>query len=177
MKEIDRRIQLGWGAFGKLEDVFKGKIPISLKRQAFEQCVLPTITYAAETWSLTKQIIHRLQVTQRAMERAMLGISLRDHIPNVEIRRRTRVTDIALKVATLKWRWAGHISRRDDGRWSNRVLEWRPRTGHRNVGRPATRWSDDIAKAAGRKWKRLTGDREGWRNIEEAYVQQWIDTG
>ncbi|CAH2218467.1 jg25715, partial [Pararge aegeria aegeria] len=62
------------------------------------KCVLPVMTYGSETWSLTMGLIRRLRVTQRAMERAMLGVSLRDQIRNVEIRRRTRVTDIAQRV-------------------------------------------------------------------------------
>ncbi|CAH2207450.1 jg902, partial [Pararge aegeria aegeria] len=53
------------------------------------------------TWSLTVDLLRMLRVTQRAMERAMLGVSLRDQIRNVEIRRRTRVTDIAHRVAKL----------------------------------------------------------------------------
>ncbi|CAH2244701.1 jg1356 [Pararge aegeria aegeria] len=72
------------------------------------------------------------------MERAMLGVSLRD-LRNEEIRRRTRVTDIAQRVAKLKWKWAGHIARRTDGRWGSKVLEWRHRTGKRSVGWPPTR--------------------------------------
>ncbi|CAH2268857.1 jg27184 [Pararge aegeria aegeria] len=60
-------------------------------------------------------LIRRLRVSQRAMERAMLGVSLRDQIRNEEIRRRTRVTDIAQRVAKLKWQWAGHIARSTDG--------------------------------------------------------------
>ncbi|CAH2229923.1 jg24532 [Pararge aegeria aegeria] len=94
-------------------------------------------------------LIRRLRVTQRAMERAMLGVSLRDRIRNVEIRRRTKVTDIAQRVAKLKWQWAGHIVRRKDGRWGPKVLEWQPRTGKRSVGRPPTRWTDDIKRVAG----------------------------
>ncbi|CAH2219909.1 jg23542 [Pararge aegeria aegeria] len=70
----------------------------------------------------------RLSVTQREMERAMLGVSLCDQIRNVEIRRRTKVTDIAQRVAKLKWQWAGHIVRRKDGRWGPKVLEWQPHT-------------------------------------------------
>ncbi|CAH2232298.1 jg21680 [Pararge aegeria aegeria] len=81
-------------------------------------------------------LMRRLRVTQRAMERAMIGVSLRDRIRNVEIRRRTRVTDIAQRVAKLKWQWAGHIVRRKDGRWGPKVLEWQPRTGKRSVGDP-----------------------------------------
>ncbi|CAH2216333.1 jg18744 [Pararge aegeria aegeria] len=74
-------------------------------------------------------LIGRLRVTQRAMERAMLGVSLRDQIRNEEIRRRTRVTDIAQRVAKLKklkWQWAGHIARRTEGRWGLKGVEWRP---------------------------------------------------
>ncbi|CAH2235314.1 jg5884 [Pararge aegeria aegeria] len=84
-------------------------------------------------------LIRRLRVTQRAMERAMLGVSLRDQIRNVQICRRTRVADIAQRVAKLKWQWAGQIVRRKDGRWGPKVLEWQPRTGKRSLGQPLTR--------------------------------------
>ena len=47
--KIFRRIQLEWRAFGKLSDVFKSKFPQYLKTQVFNQCVLPTLTYASET--------------------------------------------------------------------------------------------------------------------------------
>ncbi|CAH2243642.1 jg23567 [Pararge aegeria aegeria] len=69
------------------------------------------MTYGSETWSLTMGLIRRLRVTQRGMQRAMLGVFLRDQIRKEEIRRRTRVTDIAQLVAKLKWQWAGHIAR------------------------------------------------------------------
>ncbi|CAH2265287.1 jg19802 [Pararge aegeria aegeria] len=152
-KEVNRRIQLGWAAFGKLRAIFSSEIPQCLKTKVFEQCVLPVMTYGSETWSLTMGLIRRLRVTQRAMERAMLGVSLRDRIRNVEIRRRTKVTDIAQRVAKLKWQWAGHIVRRKDGRWGPKVLEWQPRTGKRSVGRPPTRWTDDIKRVAAKHAK------------------------
>ncbi|XP_037294379.1 uncharacterized protein LOC115454908 [Manduca sexta] len=177
-REIKRRIQLGWGAFGKLSDVLKAKkVPLNLKRRIFEQCVLPVMIYGAETWSLTKQLIHRLQVTQRAMERAMLGISLRDMVHNTEIRKRTSLRDVAEVIARRKWKWAGHISRTSDGRWGRKVLEWRPRTGHRNVGRQPRRWTDDIIRTAGKDWMRKAQDRASWRNMEEAFTQHWVDEG
>ncbi|CAH2267507.1 jg22595 [Pararge aegeria aegeria] len=105
-------------------------------------------------WHLGAMLGHRISVTilqgvlrkhfgpqipHRAMEISMLGVSLRDRIRNVEIRRRTRVTDTAQRVAKQKWQWAGNIVRRKDGRWGPKVLEWPPRTGKRCVGRPPTR--------------------------------------
>ncbi|KAI8430300.1 hypothetical protein MSG28_000610 [Choristoneura fumiferana] len=175
--EIQRRIRLGWAAFGKLSDVLRGDIPLNLKRRCFEQCVLPVLVYGAETWTLTQKVIHKLQVTQSAMERAMLGISLRDRFRNTEIRRRTRLTDIARVITQRKWKWAGHICRRSDGRWGKAVMEWRPRTGRRNVGRQEMRWTDDLVKVAGRCWMRRALDRDEWRAMQDAFTQHWVAMG
>ncbi|CAH2219528.1 jg8079, partial [Pararge aegeria aegeria] len=71
----------------------------------------------AQPYHISMGLIRRLRVTQRAMETAILGVSLRDLIRNVEIHRRARATDIAQRVAQLKWQWAGHIVRRRDRRW------------------------------------------------------------
>lgn len=54
--------------------------------------------YGLETTTLTRQSADHLKVAQRAMERAMLGISFRDRLKNQEIRR-TRVTDVIARVA------------------------------------------------------------------------------
>ncbi|CAG9093618.1 unnamed protein product [Plutella xylostella] len=72
----------------------------SLKTKVFNQCVLPVMTYGAETWTLTVGLVHRFKVAQRAMERAMLGVSLMDRIRNEVIRQRTKVTDIAVKICS-----------------------------------------------------------------------------
>ncbi|CAH2260956.1 jg17726 [Pararge aegeria aegeria] len=61
-------------------------------------------------------LISRLRVTEGAMERAMLGVSLRDQIKNKEILRRTRITDLAQRVAYQKWQWVRHIDSSED-RW------------------------------------------------------------
>ena len=50
------------------------------KKQVMGPCVLPTITYGCQTWSLNKQLANRLRTAQRAMERKILGIKLQDTI-------------------------------------------------------------------------------------------------
>ncbi|CAH2235898.1 jg9884 [Pararge aegeria aegeria] len=60
------------------------------------------MNYGSETWSLTMGLIRRLRITLRAMEKAMLGVSLRDQIRNEETCRRTRGTDIVQRVAKLQ---------------------------------------------------------------------------
>lgn len=139
-KEISRRIQLGWAAFNKLADILKPvNIPQCLKTRLFNQCVLPTMTYGAETWTLTKETVHKIRVAQRAMERAMLGIKLQDRVRNVEIRRRTKVQDVGHVITKLKWSWAGHVARQSDGRWAKKLTEWWPLTDEKSAWRPLAR--------------------------------------
>jgi hypothetical protein len=54
---------------------------------------------------------------------------------------------------------------------------WRPRLGKRSVGRPQARWSDDLRRTAGRSWMRVAEDRARWREVGEAYGQQWTVIG
>ncbi|KAI8441229.1 hypothetical protein MSG28_014878 [Choristoneura fumiferana] len=53
---------------------------------------------------------------------------------------------------------------------------FRPR-GKRSVGRPRTRWTDDLVKAAGSRWMQAASNRSNWRSMGEAYVQQWTACG
>jgi len=81
-----------------------------------------------------------------------------------------------------KWQFAGKAATHVDGRWTHRLLAWRPWFRcwpKRSVGHPVRRWSDDIMTFAGGDWideaardgmwqASLTGfiDAEGliWRN-------------
>lgn len=58
--------------------------------------------------------VSKFKVTQRAMERAILGVPPRDRIRNEVIRERTKVIDIVHRIKELKWQWASHISRKTD---------------------------------------------------------------
>ena len=48
-KEILRRIMAGWASYAKHRDIFKSNLAICLKRQMCNSCVLPAMTYGAET--------------------------------------------------------------------------------------------------------------------------------
>ena len=68
----------------------------------------------------------------------MLNVKIRDRIRNTISRQRTRVTDIVQYVTNTKWKWAGHIARMKDNRWTDRSMEWQLE-GVRSVGRPKRR--------------------------------------
>ena len=48
--EIKERIRKSWSCFGKNRETFMDKnLLLSLKRQVFNQCILPTTAYGCET--------------------------------------------------------------------------------------------------------------------------------
>ena len=83
---------------------------------------------------LNKQMTNKLRTAQRAMEKKMLDLKLKDKIPCSEIRKRTKVIDIIEYTLKQKWKWAGHIARLKDNRWTKRCTEWQPRRGKRTRG-------------------------------------------
>ncbi|CAH2226463.1 jg21633 [Pararge aegeria aegeria] len=130
--------------------------------------------------SLTPQLslIRRLRVTQRAMVRAMLGVSLRDRISNVEIRRRTRVTDIAQRVAKLKWQRGPGTKfgeRMDVG--VPRCWNGCPELVSAALVDPQQRWTDDIKRDAGFRWIQAAQNRGIWNSLQKTYVQQLTSIG
>ena len=83
------------------------------------------------------------------------------------------VADWVREQRRLKWRWAGHVVRRNDSRWAVRMLHWIPHGGERRRGRPATRWEDELeqfAKSQGLKWETCALDRNLWAALEEKFI-------
>ena len=175
-EEVMRRIKAGWSCFGRHKEMLCNKnIPMTWRRKILNQCVLPTMTYGAETWTMTKNLEKKLQTAQRAMERSMLHISIRDKIRCSIIRQKTGVKDIIVKIKEAKWRWAGHVARMRDNRWTKRLMDWQPRIGKRRRGRQKTRWRDDLTTYLGTTWAREAADRRNWNYHEEGYIRPWVD--
>ena len=171
-KEIQRRIMSGWAAYAKHRDIFKSNLAICLKIQVYNSCVLPAMTYGAETWTLTKQAQNKLAAAQTKMERSMLNITYKDRKTNIWVRERTKVIDIINTLRKMKWAWAGHINCPKDDRWTSRVTTWRPYDKKRRQGRPAKHWRDDLDKYwSDTIWLRTAQDRVIWRRHAEAFAQ------
>ncbi len=47
-KQIQRRIMAGWAAYAKHRDIFKSNLAICLKRQVYNSCVLPAMTWCRD---------------------------------------------------------------------------------------------------------------------------------
>nr|CDJ85629.1 endonuclease-reverse transcriptase [Haemonchus contortus] len=178
--ELSRRKRAAWGAFKNIEGVVKKTKNIRLRAHLFDTAVLPALAYASETWTLRKQDEHAVSFIQRAVERTMLGISLytqvQKGIRSPELRRRTKIRDAVDYAKRSKIKWAGHVMRYNDDRWTRAVTDWIPRDIKRTPGRPSTRWSDFLTKAPNERnvflriprasaihWTTLARDRDEWR--------------
>ncbi|GBP10251.1 hypothetical protein EVAR_77640_1 [Eumeta japonica] len=104
------------------------------------------------------------------MERSMLGLKIKDKVRNVDIRTRTKVTDILTRIDVQKWRWTGRMLRQPNNKRSKQVTLWQPRVGKRSRGYQVRRWEDDLKQTAGPLWLRV--ERTHWKELEEAYAKR-----
>ena len=90
------------------------------------------------------------------------------------------VEDWAIAAKRKIWTLAGHISRRDDDRWSEAMLSWQPEGGLRRVARPFKRWIEDIERLVQIEepnsepdgWRFLASYRGKWKGLEEKFCRR-----
>ncbi|KAK6749833.1 hypothetical protein RB195_002068 [Necator americanus] len=148
-EELNRRMRAAWAAFAAVREATDQLTDQDLRAHLFDSTALPALCYAAETWADTAATSRKLLTTHRALERCLLKFNRRtQHLAGFrssDLRGMSRLRDPAEYVSKTKHRWAGHIMRRIDDRWTKRTLEWIPRGAKRSRGRPPTRWGDMFA--------------------------------
>ena len=137
---------------------------------------------------MTKAREQLLKVAQRRMVRKMVQVARGSICEDGEkedwvhyIIRSTRIAEALMGRAGVqdwveeqrrrKWRWAGHIARLTDRRWTQLSLYWSPH-GERAVGRPCHKWDTDLIGYLGTSWFRQAENREQWRNLEDGYAKK-----
>ncbi|KAK6743208.1 hypothetical protein RB195_010459 [Necator americanus] len=132
--ELGNRRQAAWGVYKSIEDVVKKKRNTRLRAHLFNTTILPALTYASETWAFRKQEQNAMSVIERAIERAMLGVSrftkVRDGIRSSLSRQRSKIRDAAEFAKKSKIRWVGH------NHWSRTVNDWVPSDIKNTTARP-----------------------------------------
>ncbi|EYC18451.1 hypothetical protein Y032_0027g1523 [Ancylostoma ceylanicum] len=179
--QLGRRKRAAWGAYKSIEDVVKKTKNTRLRAHLFNTTVLPALTYASETWALRKQDENAVSVIERSIERVILGLTrltqVRVGIRSSTLRQQSKIRDAAVYAKLSKIRWAGHVMRQNDHRWTRAVSDWTPRNEKRTTGRPPTRWSDFFTKSFKERydalrvsrtdrthWTTLTRERHKWKD-------------
>uniref|UniRef100_A0A8R1HV48 Reverse transcriptase domain-containing protein n=1 Tax=Caenorhabditis japonica TaxID=281687 RepID=A0A8R1HV48_CAEJA len=175
--ELHRRRRAAWAAFNNIKNTTDALSCPRIRAQLFDSIVLPALTYGSEVWTFTQALSERVRVTHAALERRLVGISLSEqrqrNLHREDIRAQSEVRDPLLVIKKKKLGWAGHIMRRNDGRWTRLVQEWYPIGEKRPVGRPRMRWSDSLKEEISlfdgnhlkTHWSTIAKDRMAWKAV------------
>ncbi|KAK6734511.1 hypothetical protein RB195_017976 [Necator americanus] len=123
-EELNKRMRAAWAAFAAVREATGQLTDHDPRAHLFDSTVLPSLCYAAETWADTAATSRKLFTTHRALERCLLKFNRRtQHLAGLRsshLRGMSRLRDPTEYVSKAKHRWAGHIMRRIDGRWTER---------------------------------------------------------
>ncbi|KAK6741808.1 hypothetical protein RB195_009591 [Necator americanus] len=159
-EELNRRMRAAWAAFAAVREATDQLTNQDLRAHLFDSTVLPALCYAAETGQTPRP--------RRTQHLAGLRSS--------DLRGMSRLCDPAEYVSKAKHRWAGHIMRRIDDRWTKRTLEWILRDAKRPRGGPPTRWGDVFAARMDQLRAQLDTAQRPRQHLEED-IYDWIHTG
>ena len=78
--------------------------------------VISVFLYACESWALNAKLEEKTQAFEMRCYRRLLHISYKDHVTNVEVRRKFQAAigeydELLTMVKKQKLRWFGHVSR------------------------------------------------------------------
>ncbi|XGW01095.1 hypothetical protein V3C99_013783 [Haemonchus contortus] len=167
--EIMRRRRCAWAVIGNTKEAAHLVSDKKVRADLFDSTVLPALCFASETWAENKTLTLMLVRAQRALERTLLKINRAKqrslNLCSADMRSMSGIRDAEVYAWNAKKRWAGHVVRRTDDRWTTRVTFWYPREIKRTLSRPATRWSDSLKKLQGndgQHWSQTAQDRQKW---------------
>lgn len=146
--------------------LWSNRISLKTKLTIYRAIVEPILTYGSECWQLTEAARRKIDAVEMDFLRRSCRISRLEHIPNIEIRRRTnRIHRTTERIETRQLIWYGHVRRMEEHRWPRKAFDYTP-PNKRKRGRPATTWLNGVMKTMRDRainedaWR----DRNVWRS-------------
>ena len=134
--EINHRIGRAKAAFYENEKLLTSNADINMRKQFIKTVVWSNALYAAETWTLNKEHLMKLEAFEMWCWRHMLKIKWQDKVRNDQVL--TLAAEERKLIATIRERqkrWIGHILRGDsllklaiEGRYIGKTKRGRKRT-------------------------------------------------
>ena len=161
--EIRVRIGMAKDAFSKRKELLTRGPSRIVKKKIVKAGIWSVALYSAETWSLRKEDVRRIEAFEMWIWRRMERISWTEKRTNEEVlnlvgEKRAMVETIVRR----KKSWMGHIMRGEG--LLREVIEGRME-GKRGPGRPRKRMLDDLLERdTYAVMKRRAADRSGWRD-------------
>lgn len=169
--EISSRIGKAASTFGKLTARVwdNGQLTAHTKVQVYRACVISTLLYGSEAWTLYSYQERRLNSFHLRCLRRILGITWRDRITHTAVLERAQLPSMFSLLRQRRLRWLGHVRRMDDGRIPKDILYAELLSGKRQAGRPQLHYKDvckqdlkslNISPAT---WEDAAQDRLKWQ--------------
>ena len=164
-EDIRRRLGKANAAFYRLSQVWKnGNILTRTKIRILKSNVLSVLLYGCETWSIIRSDEKKLDAFMHKCLRRLLRIRWSQRIRNDEIRRRAGIEQtISEVIRQRRWKFIGHVLRRDNNNIARKASTWTPEGKRR--GRPKQTYRRTVEAERQRmgfnSWMAATG----WRRI------------
>ena len=168
-QEVEKRIVIAKGAFQKMRSLLGNNRINSLTRvRALKTYVWSTLTYGSESWTLSRELINRLNAAEMWFYRRMLRIRWTDRITNEEVLRRIGMQRTLVKdIRRRQMNFLGHILRKE--KIEHLCLTGKIE-GRRARGRQRKKYLDSILEEIGENLTpnqliQLARDRLRWRQV------------
>jgi sorting nexin-29 len=149
-EEIKSRLKSGNACYHSVQNLLSPRLLSNNKKiRVYRSIILPVFLYGCETWSVTLRKEQRLRVFENRVLRRIFGpkrgAATGDwrRLHNEELNDLYSSPNIIWVMKSKRMRWAGHVARMVEKRGGDRILVGRPE-GRRPVGRPRSRWEDNI---------------------------------
>ena len=166
--DFKKRKAQAWTAMNKLDKVWKSNIQRKCKLQFFHASVVSILLYGSETWTVTKEMVDRIDGCYTRLLRKALNVRWQDHPTNESLYQDLPKLSTRLKARRL--RFAGHCARATNQPVS-RTLFWTPQNGYTSRGRPQTTYSKNLLTDTNlddpSDVLNLMQDKESWKNLVE----------
>ena len=102
---------------GVCKVVDKKRHTIETEGYVYRICVRSVMVYASETWAIRVEEEQRMERNENVMLRWMCGVTLRDKVPTVELRRRLGIEAVVEVMRRGRLRWFGHVEGKEKDDW------------------------------------------------------------
>ena len=138
--DIKNPLNKARNAFRMLNNVCRSsQYSTKTKLKIYQSCVMSALLYGSECWRMIESDITKPSVFHTKNLRRVLQIFWPDTISNQQLLARCIQDSMETIIIGWRWRWIGHVMRREQDNITCTALHWTPE-GKCKRGRPRNTW-------------------------------------
>ena len=118
------------------------KLTVKTKMAVYNSCILSTLLYGSETWTMYAHQEKRLNTFHLRSLQCILGTSWQDKVTNTDILSHTGLPTMYTLLRKHWLYWLGHVCHMEDGQIPKDILYGELTSGQRSIGCPQLRYKD-----------------------------------